>query len=52
MFCYTNDDGDKVIVWTQEGNMENTDPFIGEVVAPPTEDAFGTFFYVHHNIGM
>jgi len=52
VFCYTNDDGDKVIVWTQEGTMDNTDPFIGEVVAPTTVDAFRTFFYVHHNIGM
>jgi serine/threonine protein kinase len=52
VFCYTNAEGDKVIVWTQDTMGMTGVPMIGEVLAKSKLDAFRTFYYVHHHIGM
>ena len=52
VFCYTNANGERVIVWSQTSMSGEAPRYLGETSAQATVDAFRTFYWVHHSIGM
>jgi serine/threonine protein kinase len=57
VFCYIDQAGNAVIVWSQavtamRSSGADSEPFLATLVAATKTDAFRYFFYVHHHIMM